>query len=122
MANKQSIIVNIDRPRRMRFSTNAMIVAEELSGLNILDIDLNGAKAGFKAMLALIFAALWADDNDLTLQRAGELADEYEDGVLGLFEKAAEAIAVGMGGGNEKNANRPEAKQPEAEPTKAQEN
>lgn len=122
MGIRPSILVNIDRPRQLRFSTNGMIAAEELAGIDLLSIDTNAKKVKISEMRAIIFAALWEDDETLTLNKAGELADNYEGGLGALFGKAAEAISLAFDGGDEKNAKRLKAAKPKAEDVSAQEN
>jgi hypothetical protein len=101
MAARNGITVMMDRARVMKFTMNSLALAEDLTGLNILSLDLQ--KISMKGMRAIIFAALLNDDDDLTLQKAGDLADSYEGGLAELMEFAGIAIQEAFGTA-EKNA------------------
>lgn len=94
----------MDRARVMKYTMNALALAEELTGKNILSMDIK--KIGVVEMRALIFAGLYDNDRDLTLEQVGDLADGYEKGWGGLMEIAAAALGEAFGP-TEKNVKRP---------------
>ncbi len=68
--------ITLDRPRRLRLDHNALVTVEELIGKPISRI-VAGGELGFREIRALVFAGLRHDDRRLTLERVGELLDEY---------------------------------------------
>ena len=105
MALTKGVPIILDKPRMMRFTTNALCTMEQLSGIKITQINLNAA--GFIEIRALLFAALYADDSSMTLNKAGDLIDEY--GLDAFVDKLGEALDLSLNGGKQGNGQAPTA-------------
>lgn len=91
---KPFVILELDRPRKMRFGMNALITVEELTGKSLVNMDMNAI--GFKDIRAIIYAGLLADDGTLTPERVGDLIDEYSD-IQTVSAKLEEAFTAAFG-------------------------
>lgn len=95
---KPFVIVELDRPRKMRYGMNALIEIEETLGKKISEIfpQDNTQLVGFKELSIVIYAGLKADDKELTLERVGDLIDEYSD-IETVSIKMSEAFEASFG-------------------------
>jgi len=87
--------IELDRPRRIRFDTNALCDAEEALGVGIGAM--MNQQMGFRAIRALLWAGLKWEDRGLTLERTGTLIQKYLEngGDLGaLGETLTRALMV----------------------------
>ncbi len=87
--------IELDKPRRIRFDTNALCDAEEALGVGIGAM-LN-QQVGFRVIRALLWAGLKWEDRGLTLERTGTLIQKYLEngGDLGaLGETLTRALMV----------------------------
>lgn len=103
---KPFVTVDLDRPRRLRYGMNQLIQLEEALGVPISE--LTEVRMGLKELRLFLWVGLSWEDPDLTLEKAGELADEAED-LTELAEKIGEALAASFGG-EEKKKKGPAAK------------
>lgn len=69
---KPSVLINLDRPRNIRFDTNALVKAEEVLKKPLPMI---GTNFGFRETRALLWAGLLHEDKYLTLDEVGDLMD-----------------------------------------------
>lgn len=83
-AAKPEILVELDRPRRMVFDFNALCNFEKVSGQSAFNAE-TWLKPGASTCRCLLWAGLLTDDKSLTLDKAGDLMDQFP-------EKAMEAI------------------------------
>lgn len=105
--SKPFIIIDLDRPRKLRFSANALALMEELLGRATPEIakDLQLGHWGFREMRAMLYAGLQEDDPDLNLRRTGVLMDLKElDYVVSKLGEAFNA-AFAKGGDEEAGKN-----------------
>lgn len=101
--------IELDKPRRIRFDTNALCDAEEALGVGIGAM-LN-QQVGFRVIRALLWAGLRWEDRGLTLERTGVLMQRYIE-AGGTVESLAEAVTQALlasglfktGAGDEGNA------------------
>lgn len=104
--NNDVVIINLDRPRQLKYTHKAMkYIAAEL-GKGIEEIDSNLNPANFEMMETLLFAGLQADAlaNGETLEREQiEGLLDYAPSVIYTFEKFLEAwkVAWGVSEGNQ---------------------
>lgn len=96
---KPFVTVDLDRPRRLRYGMNQLIQLEEALGVPVSE--LTQVRMGLKELRLFLWAGLSWEDPDLTLEKAGELADEAED-LTELAEKIGEALAASFGGEGKK--------------------
>lgn len=91
---KPFVTVDLDRPRRLRYGMNQLIQLEEALGVPVSE--LTQVRMGLKELRLFLWVGLSWEDPDLTLEKAGELADEAED-LTELAEKIGEALAASFG-------------------------
>lgn len=73
---RNSVSIELDRPRWIRFDVNALADAEEaLGGAAIGEVMQKGA--GIRHIRALLWAGLRADDPKLTIERVGLLLEDH---------------------------------------------
>ncbi|MCI8944882.1 hypothetical protein [Pumilibacter intestinalis] len=94
---KNGITINLDKPRTLRYGMNALAKIEDLTGKSILSLDLN--KLGIKDLLAIVYGGLYHEDKTLTIQKVGDLIDEYSN-LNEVAEKLGEALTAAFGGEN----------------------
>lgn len=95
---KPFVTINLDRPRRLRYTMNALISMEEALGKPIgqLISDYNTGTIGFKDMRIIIWAGLLHENPDLTLEQVGDMIDEAES-LKYVMLKAGEALRTTFG-------------------------
>ena len=94
---KNGITINLDKPRTLRYGMNALAKIEDLTGKSILSLDLN--KLGIKDLLAIVYGGLYHEDKTLTIQKVGDLIDEYSN-LNEVAEKLGDALTAAFGGEN----------------------
>lgn len=92
----QGIPIKADRPRTLRYSTNAFCVMEELTGKAVMELN-NGA--GIIEIRAMLYSGLYWEDKELTLEDAGDILDVFisNDNLDYITEKLGEAIERALG-------------------------
>ena len=96
---KQSVTLELDKPRSLRFGLNALVRVEEMIGKPISKLDLDNISV--KDMRTIIYAGLFHEDKNLTPERVGELIDDYSD-INTVAEKLGEAMTEAFGRKNGK--------------------
>lgn len=101
MANKQRgyVNINLDRPRKLRFDTNALAELEDALGQPVTAFD--QGNVGIKTLRAMIWAGLLHELPDLTVREAGKLMDDGD--LQEISSKLTEALELAFGSNNEKN-------------------
>jgi hypothetical protein len=103
---KPYVIIELDKPRKLRFSINQLVEIEEHLGKNIMELFRSG-NLGLKELRTILWIGLKWEDPRLTIQKAGELMDLVP--LNYIAEKIGEALTVAFGeteqteGGDEKN-------------------
>lgn len=92
---KSGITIILDKPRTLRYGMNALAKIEDITGKSIIALDLN--KVGIKDLLAIIYGGLYHEDKTLTIEKVGDLIDEYSD-LNTVAEKIGEALTQAFGG------------------------
>lgn len=105
----KSVSVRLDGERHLRFDINALADAEEALGVGLGQA--LQSRAGIRELRALLWAGLRWEDKKLTLERTGEILQEYvESG--GDLTAVAEALTKALAASgliHEGNPPRPEA-------------
>lgn len=96
---KKGVTIILDRPRTLRYGLNALAKVEDITGKNIMGLDLNNVS--IKDLLAIIYAGLYHEDKELTVEKVGDLIDEYSN-ITEVAEKLGEAFTEAFGKGNGK--------------------
>ena len=82
---KAEVIVNLDRPRKLKLTLNIMCEAEQILKKSILREDM-----GLLDMRAILWAGLKQEDPKLTIQKVGEMMDSVD------FNTLSAEIAEGL--------------------------
>lgn len=98
---KQSVTIELDRPRNLRYGMNALVKIEEMIGRPISKLDLDNIS--IKDMRTIIYAGLFHEDKNLSPEKVGELIDEFSD-INTVAEKLGEAMTAAFGTKNAKRA------------------
>ena len=96
---KKGVTIILDRPRTLRYGLNALAKVEDITGKNIMGLDLNNVS--IKDLLAIIYAGLYHEDKELTVEKVGDFIDEYSN-ITEVAEKLGEAFTEAFGKGNGK--------------------
>ncbi len=89
---KPSVLIELDRPRNIRLTTNALVKVEEVLSKPLSEI---GVAIGLKEIRALLWAGLLHEDKTLTLETVGDLIDEADFEYVST--KVGEAINLSLG-------------------------
>lgn len=68
-------ILELDRPRKLRFGFKAIHLIEQKFGKTFYKIDFNDLNS--EQLATVLWGAMYQDDNDLTIEKTIELLDEY---------------------------------------------
>ena len=95
---KPFVLVELDKPRKLRYTINALVTLEETLGKPITEImaTFTSGLYGFKEIRALLWAGLLDDNPDLTPEEAGTLLDEAPD-FTNVIQKIGEALEASFG-------------------------
>lgn len=97
------VMINLDRPRKLRFGMSAMMQYEQMTGLKIADLS---DEISFDACGKLLWVMLSQEDPELTLQKVIELVDENADNLTEIVKLTSGAVRAAFGNG-EKSKNAP---------------
>lgn len=91
---KHGVTINLDKPRTLRYGINALAKIEDLTNKPLVKLDLKNV--GIKDLLIITYAGLCHEDNNLTIEKVGDIIDEYSS--LGeIAEKVGEALTLAFG-------------------------
>lgn len=91
---KQGITITLDKPRTLRYGVNALAKIEDIIGKPLSALDLG--KVGIKDLLAIVYAGLYHEDKNLTVEQVGDLIDEHSN-LAEIAEKVGEALTLAFG-------------------------
>jgi hypothetical protein len=91
---KKGVIIELDKPRTLRYGINALAKVEDSIGKPIVGLDLE--HLGIKELLAIVHAGLFHEDKTLTIEQVGDLIDDYSDLNI-VAEKLGEALTEAFG-------------------------
>lgn len=91
--SKPFVVVELDKPRKLRYGINQLIMLEEM--LNIPITELANKQPGLKEIRTLLWCGLIWEDPDLTVEQVGELMDNAD--LVELSAKVNEAIMQSFG-------------------------
>ena len=97
---RKSVTIDLDKARNLRYGLNALVRIEELTGKGITELNLE--RITMKDLRTILYAGLCHEDSELTVEKVGELIDEYSD-ITTVASKLGEAFNIAFGG-KEKNA------------------
>jgi hypothetical protein len=94
------IIIELDRPRTLRFGHRALKAAEQLLKKKIAELD----TMSFEEIEKVMYAGLKADDETLNLDKVGKLLDEYGSPKIHI-DAMMKALNLAMGGNKDEEKN-----------------
>jgi len=98
-------IIELDKPRKLRFTTGAMVEFEDLTKTKLTELD---TSVSITILIKLLWVMLKQEEPGLTQEQVQNLIDEYSDDVKSIIEEAIEAVQMAFG--ENKNPKRPTAK------------
>ena len=107
------VILNLDRPRELRFGHKALKQLKALTGLNLLDIErqLTEGDLDPEVLEKMVYAGLQQDARNhgetLSLEQVEELLDQVP-AYIDVVTAVARAFVIGFAGTAEGNAGGPE--------------
>lgn len=87
--SNQYIMIELDRPRRLKYDMNALCEIEDRLGITIAE--LSTIKVGMKQTRTIIWAGLVHEDGELTEQQVGSFITM--ENMVEVQEKMANALA-----------------------------
>jgi hypothetical protein len=93
----KTVLLDADKARNLRFSSNQLIELEEQLGRSVMSLD-EGLR--FADLRTMIHVGLRWEDKDLTLEQTGEIMDVVieKHGFEELSKKVGEAVKKAFGG------------------------
>lgn len=96
--NNDVVIIELDKPRQIKYGIKALKVIEKLLECKITKINFNDI--GIDEMLKLLFAGLSWEDKELTLESLEDLVENHSS-FSEITSKLTEAITVAFGSKND---------------------
>lgn len=87
----QSVMINLDKPRRLRFGMGAMVAFEQITGKMLQSIETDET---YETTAQILWIMLMQDDPELTFVDTCKLVDENADSLDEVSNKIREAIAA----------------------------
>lgn len=87
-------MIDLDKPRKLRFTTGAMIEFEDLTKIKLTELDTN---ISITTLIKLLWVMLKQEEPNLTQKQVQNLVDEYTDDVKPVMESAIEAVQMSFG-------------------------
>jgi len=87
-------MINLDKPRKLRFGHKAIKMANELLGKNLIDLDLRNITSDELEML--FYCGMKADDDELELSKMVDILDCADFG--DIYKILVELLAETYGG------------------------
>ena len=75
------VMINLDKPRRLRFGMSAMLEFEQLTGLKLMELSVTP-----ETYAKVLWVMLKQDDPDITLKQTAELVDDYAESVVDVIQ------------------------------------
>ena len=98
---KKGVLIELDKPRTLRYGLNALVIIEEQIGKPLTGLDFNNVSV--KDLRAILYAGLFHEDKSLTPEKVADLVDEFSN-IEAISEKLGEAMTLAFGGSKSPNA------------------
>lgn len=99
------IMIDLDRPRKLRFGMGAMVEFEQLTGIKLMELN---DEMSMDICSKILWIMLKQEDKELTLQKTCELIDEYAESITEVITAITKAIAAAF----QKESGHPNANPP----------
>ena len=103
------VILNLDRPRELRFGHKAFKALKTQTGMTLLDIEkkLNEGDLDPELIEKMVYVGLRHEDETLTPEKVEDLIDQVP-AYIDVVTAVAKAFVIGFAGTAEGNAGEPE--------------
>ena len=98
------VMIELDKPRKLRFGMGAMVEFEQLTGIKLMSLD---DEMSIQTAAKVLWIMLKQEEKELTFEKTLELVDEYADNLNSVIEKVTEAIGAAFKHGDGKNVKPP---------------
>lgn len=103
--NNRVVVVELDRPRSLKFGRKALAMIEETFNCSILELDsIINEKMKSKDATKLMYFGLMHEDETLTIEKLEDLLDEHMS-IIEQIEKISEGIEKALSKDMNKNKN-----------------
>ena len=96
----QHIMIDLDKPRKLRFGMAAMVEFEQLTGLKLLEI---GDNISVETIAKMLWVMLKQEEKEITLVKTFKLVDNNADDMTYVITKVTEALSIALEKGKPKN-------------------
>ncbi|WP_128426288.1 hypothetical protein [Gudongella oleilytica] len=83
------IMINLDKPRKLRFGMGAMVEFEQLTGIKLMELN---DEMSMDVCSKILWIMLKQEDKELTLEKTCELIDEYAESITEVITAITRAI------------------------------
>ena len=83
------IVINLDKPRKLRFGMGAMVEFEQLTGIKLMELN---DEMSMDVCSKILWTMLKQEDKELTLEKTCELIDEYAESITDVIAAITRAI------------------------------
>ena len=98
-------MINLDRPRKLRFGMGAMVEFEQLTGIKLMELN---DEMSMDVCSKILWIMLKQEDKELTLGKTCELIDEYGESITEVITAITKAIEAAF----QKESGHPNANPP----------
>ena len=99
------IMINLDKPRKLRFGMGAMVEFEQLTGIKLMELN---DEMSMDVCSKILWIMLKQEDKELTLEKTCELIDEYAESITEVITAITKAIEAAF----QKETTHPNVKPP----------
>lgn len=80
-------MINLDKPRRLRFGMRAIMEFEQVTGIKLMEMD-----GSPQTMINVLWFMLQQDEPGLTLESVCNLVDDHAESLAEVFEKIEKVL------------------------------
>ena len=89
------IVIELDKPRRLRFGMGAMVEFEQLTGVKITSLDEDNIS--MELLAKLLWVMLKREEENLTFDNILNLVDDNADNIAEIMEAVTKTISAAFG-------------------------
>jgi len=89
------VIINLDKPRKLRFGMGAMVEFEQLTGVKITSLDEDNIS--MELLAKVLWVMLKNEDKELTFNDVLNLVDDNADDLSYIMETVTKAMQAAFG-------------------------
>lgn len=103
------IVVDLDKPRRLRMGMGAMVAFEKMTGKKLQEIaaELSTGDVAMTSIAQLLRAMLLREQPDITIEQTCDLVDDHADKVSAVVRYVVEALSAAFEDKESPNAQTP---------------